>query len=117
MRPLLFKMLVFVVVAFALLGCGKSLSESERSYADACVKYMKGAESYRKICECSAGVVVPKLTQGELNAYVKSVDFIGKPMTKETTAPLGFTLEEFTSMGTKRQAAFPEMRKQCGGEI
>jgi hypothetical protein len=117
MKSVSCRTLVFVVLAFVLLACGKSLSESESAYAGACVKYMKGAESYRKICECSAPIIVPKLTKGELNAYVKSVDFIGKPMTEAITAPLGFTLAEFTSMGVKRQASFEEMRKQCGGEI
>lgn len=112
-----FRTFVFVIIAVALLACGKAASESERSYAEACMKWAKGAESSRELCNCSAKVVVPKLTPGELNAYVKSVDFIGKPMTKEVTAPLGFTLEEFTSMGVKRQAAFEEMRKTCGGSI
>ena len=117
MKSVSLRTFVLVVAAVVLLACGKAPSESERSYAEACVKYMKGSESYRKICECSATIVVPKLTPGELNAYVKSVDFIGKPMTEETTARLGFTLAEFTSMGVKRQASFEEMRKTCGGEI
>ncbi|HEV7376467.1 MAG TPA: hypothetical protein VGN95_17270 [Pyrinomonadaceae bacterium] len=116
-----FRTFVLVVAAVVLLlACGKKLSESERSYAEACVKInnnlsQKG-EASRKLCECTAAIVVPKLTQGELNAYVNSVDLMGKVMTPEAMAQRGFTLAEFTSLGQKRQASFPEMRKTCGGE-
>jgi hypothetical protein len=114
MKSVSFRTFVLVVAAVALLACGKTLSESERSYANACVKMLKG-ESYRKLCECGATVVVPKLTPGELKAYVASPDLLGKPMTPESVAPLGFTLEDFSSLGVKRQASFDEMRKTCGG--
>lgn len=112
-----FKTLTLFAVALAFLACGTKLSESERSYVDACLKYAKGGEAYRKLCECSAPIVVPKLTKAELNAYTNSVDLIGKPMTNESVASRGFTLADFTSMGTKRQAAFEEMTKTCGGAI
>jgi hypothetical protein len=120
MKSISFRTFVLVVAAFVLLGCGKKLSESERSYAEACVKInnnlnQKG-ESSRKLCECSATVVVPKLTQGELNAYVNSVDLMGKVMTPEAMAQRGFTLTDFTNLGVKRQASFEEMRKTCGAE-
>jgi hypothetical protein len=121
MKSVAFRTSVLVVAAAVLLlACGKKLNDSERSYAEACIKIndklnSKG-EGNRKLCECSAGVVVPKLTPGELNAYVNSVDLMGKPMTPEITAARGFTLAEFTNLGVKRQASFEEMRKTCGAE-
>ncbi|MDT4953714.1 MAG: hypothetical protein QOJ02_1852 [Acidobacteriota bacterium] len=120
MKSVLLRTFVLVVAAIVLFGCGKTLSDSERSYAEACIKInnkinSKG-EANRKLCECSATIVVPKLTPGELNAYVNSVDLMGKAMTPESVAPLGFTLTDFTNLGVKRQALFPEMRKTCGGE-
>jgi len=117
MRTVSFRAFVLIVAAVALLACGKSLSEPERSYAEACVKYMKGEEAYRRLCECSAPIVVSKLTPGELNAYVNSVDLLGKPMTDESVAPRGFTLADFSNLGVKRQASFEEMKKTCGGAI
>jgi hypothetical protein len=121
MKSLSSRTFVLLVAAVALLACGKSLSESERSYAEACIKHSSNlgskGEAYRKICECSATIVVPKLTPGELNAYVNSVDLLGKPMTPESVAPRGFTIADFSNLGVKRQASFAEMRKTCGGEI
>lgn len=112
--------IILIVSALGLIGCGKSLNEAEKSYAEACVKIydktgQKG-ESNRKLCECSAGIVVPKLTPGELKAYTNSVDLMGKPMTPAIFAERGFTMDDFTNLGVKRQAAFPEMKKTCGGE-
>jgi|GEM_PF-3432545 len=120
MKSVSLRTFVLVVAVVVLFGCGKKLSDSERSYAEACIKInnklnSKG-EGNRKLCECSATVVVPKLTPGELNAYVNSVDLMGKPMTPESVAPLGFTLTDFTNLGVKRQASFEEMRKTCGAE-
>ncbi|HJU55644.1 MAG TPA: hypothetical protein VJ715_13765 [Pyrinomonadaceae bacterium] len=115
-RRITFALALSVACWLLLAACGKKQSEAERRYADACVKYNKG-ESYRKICDCSAAIVAPKLTPGELNAYVNSVDLLGKPMTEESVAPLGFTLTDFTKLGQKRQDSFAEMRKTCGGEI
>jgi hypothetical protein len=122
MKSVSFRVFVLVVAAVFLLACGKGLSASEQSYADACVKMNSrnpgsNGEAYRKLCECTAGIVVPKLTPGELNAYTNSVDLIGKPMTPESVAPRGFTIPEFSSLGVKRQAAFEEMQKTCGGAI
>jgi hypothetical protein len=122
MKSVSFRVFVLVFIAVALLACGKALSASEKSYADACVKMNSrtpgsNGEAYRKLCECTARIVAPKLTPGELNAYINSVDLIGKPMTPESVAPLGFTIQEFSNLGVKRQAAFEEMRKTCGGEI
>lgn len=114
MRSASIKVVVLVFIAIGLLACGKALTEPERAYADACVKMLKG-EAYRKLCECGARIVVPKLTPGELKAYISSPDLIGKPMTQESAARLGFTLEEFSSLGVKRQASFEEMSKTCGG--
>ena len=112
---------LFIAVLLLLVACGKSLSESERKYADACIKMNavlgSNGESYRKICECSAPIVAPKLTPGELKAYINSQDLLGKPLTEQSVAPLGFTLTDFTNLGKKRQDSFPEMRKTCGGEV
>jgi hypothetical protein len=120
MKSVSSRIFVLVVAAVVLLACGKTLNESERSYAEACIKIndklnSKG-EANRKLCECTATIVVPKLTPGELNAYVNSVDLMGKVMTPEVIAARGFTLTDFTNLGVKRQALFPEMRKTCGGE-
>ena len=115
-RRISFSMAFLASCALLTLACGKTPSESERKYTEACVKFNKG-ESYRKICECSATIVAPKLTPGELNAYINSMDLLGKPMTEETVATRGFTLSDFTSLGQKRQASFEEMRQTCGGEI
>jgi hypothetical protein len=108
--------ILFMAGLLLLSACGKSQSEAERKYSDACVKISK-SESYRKICDCSATIVAPKLTPGELNAYIKSQDLLGKPITEQSVAPFGFTLTDFTTLGKKRQDSFPEMRKTCGGEI
>ena len=120
MKSISFRAFVLVVAAFTLLACGKTPSEQERSYAQACIKVndklITKPEDSRKLCECAATIVVPKLTQGELNAYVASPDLMGKPMTQESVAPLGFTLQDFTSLGVKRKELFAEMRKTCGQE-
>ncbi|HUQ31540.1 MAG TPA: hypothetical protein VM095_05435 [Pyrinomonadaceae bacterium] len=125
MKSVAFRALVLVVAAVSLLACGKKLSESERSYAETCIKIndkinSKG-EANRKLCECSATIMVPKLTPGELKAYQAAPDWpIGKAMNQQELAKFtgehGFTMEENSSLGVKRQAAFEEMRKTCGAE-
>jgi hypothetical protein len=116
MRRIFFALTISVSCLLLLTACGQKQSEAERRYSDACVKYSK-SETSRKLCDCSATIVVPKLTPGELNAYVNSVDLIGKPMTEQSIAPLGFTLADFTNLGQTRQDSFAEMRKTCKGEI
>ena len=101
-----------VVVAVALPACGRTPSEAERSYTEACIKLLKGDEVYRRLCECEAAVMVSKLTPGELKAYVSTPDLLGKPMTPESVAPLGFTIAEFQSLGAKQEAAAREIL-QC----
>ena len=125
MKSVAFRMFVLVFAAIVLLACGKTLSESERAYADTCVKInnkinSKG-EANKKLCECSATIMVPKLTPGELKAYHAAPDWpLGKAMNQaevsKFTADHGFTMEENSSLGVKRQAAFEEMRKTCGAE-
>jgi hypothetical protein len=125
MKSVSFKGLVLFVAVIALLACGKKLSEQERSYAETCIKIndkinSKG-EANRKLCECSATIMVPKLTPGELKAYQAAPDWpTGKAMNPEAVAKFtsehGFTMEENSSLGVKRQAAFEEMRKTCGAE-
>ncbi len=47
---------------------------------------------------------------------VSIIALMGKPMTPAILAERGFTIEDFSNLGVKRQAAFPEMKKTCGGE-
>jgi hypothetical protein len=124
MKSVSFRASVLVVIAIVLPACGKKLSESEQAYADTCVKINnqinpKG-EANRKLCECSAGIMVPKLTPGELKAYLASPDWPKGALNPEAvskfTSEHGFTMEENSSLGIKRQAAFGEMRKTCGAE-
>lgn len=118
MKSVLFRTFVLVVAAFILLACGKSASESERSYAEACVKIMKG-EAYRKRCECEAGIVASKLTPGELKAYLASPDWPKGALNTEAvskfTTEHGFTMEENTSLGVKLQSSSAEISKTCAG--
>jgi hypothetical protein len=125
MKSVSVRALVLVLIAVALLACGKKLSEPERSYVETCIKIndkinSKG-EVNRKLCECSATIMVPKLTPGELKAYLAAPDWpTGKAMNPKAVAKFtsehGFTMEENSSLGVKRQAAFEEMRKTCGAE-
>jgi hypothetical protein len=125
MRSVTFRVVISIFAAVILAACGKTLSESERAYADTCVKInnkinSKG-EANKKLCECSATIMVPKLTPGELKAYHAAPDWpLGKAMnTAEVsrfTGDRGFTMAENTSLNEKRQAAFEEMRKTCGAE-
>ena len=117
MKSISFRMLVLVVVAVVMLGCGKSLSEVERSYADACVKMMK-TEAHRKICECEAGIVASKLTPGELKVYLSWADMPqGKPMTSadlsKFAADHGFTVDDMSSRDVKMKSLHPEVNKTC----
>jgi hypothetical protein len=124
MKSISFRTFVLVIAAVVLLACGKKPSESEQAYADTCVKInnqlnSKG-EANRKLCECSASIMVPKLTPGELKAYLASPDWPKGALNTEAvskfTTEHGFTMEENSSLGVKRQAAFAEMRKTCGAE-
>jgi hypothetical protein len=101
---------ILVVAAVVIVSaCGRTPSEAERAYAEACIKLLKGSEVYRRLCECEAGVMVSKLTPGELKAYIASPDLLGKPMTPESAARLGFTIDEFRSLGEKQYAAAKEV--------
>jgi hypothetical protein len=118
MKSVSFKICFSVIVAVIFLpGCGKSLSESERAYADTCVKKIMG-EAYRKRCECEARIVVPKLTPGELKSYV--AEWPKGPMNSDAlskfAAEHGFTLDEMSSVGPKMQSLFPEISKTCAGK-
>jgi hypothetical protein len=123
MKSVSFRILVLVVVTVALLACGKKLSESERAYADTCVKVMKGAmkgeeSSWLKPCECEAALVVPKLTPGELKVYLASMDWpFGKAMNQEDlskfAADHGFTMDDYSSRNEKMRSLLPEIEKTC----
>ena len=115
MKSISFRTLVLVIAAVVLLTCGGK-SESERSYAEACVKMMKG-EAYRKLCECEAGIVASKLTPGELKVYLSSLDMPTTPMTSadlsKFAADHGFTLDEMKSRDEKMKTLLPEVNKTC----
>src|SRR5215216_773076 len=106
-----------ILVAVGLLcACSKSMSEAERTYAEACVKIRGGNAVYRERCDCEALVVASKLTPGELKAYLATREIVGKPLTRESAAERGFTFEEFSSLGTKLQAAQGDITKNCAGK-
>ena len=114
MRSVSFRAFALIVAAVVLPACGKS--ESERSYADACVKMMKG-EAYRKLCECEAGIVASKLSPGELKVYLAWPEM---PKTAMTSADLskfaadhGFTVDEMKSRDEKMKTLLPEVNKTC----
>lgn len=116
MKSVTFRAFILVVVGTLLAACGKSQSESERSYSEACVKMRGGNVIYKERCDCEAQTVAAKLTPGELKAYVATLDIQGKPLTKESAAALGFTFEEFSSLGKKLQEAQGEISKACAGK-
>lgn len=105
-----------VLVVGFLVACGKSQNESERSFAEACVKMRGGNSVYKKRCECEASIVVPKLTPGELKAYIATQDIQGKSLTGESAATHGFTFEDFSNLGTKLYEANGEIGKACAGK-
>ena len=109
MKSVSFRAFVLIVAVAVLAACGKTPSEAERSYAETCIKLLKGNEVYRRLCECEAGVMVSKLTPGELKAYLATPDLLGKQMTPESVASLGFTIAEFQSLGAKQEAAAKEI--------
>ena len=92
------------------------MGEAEQTYADACLKMRGGAAVYKDRCDCEAKVVAPKLTPGELKAYVATPEIVGKPLTRDSAAARGFTMDEFSSLGTKLQAAQGEISKNCAGK-
>ncbi|MDT4968004.1 MAG: hypothetical protein QOJ64_2741 [Acidobacteriota bacterium] len=115
MKSVAFGTLVLVFAVVVLLACGGK-SESERSYADACVKMMKG-EAYKKLCECEAGIVASKLTPGELKVYLAWPDM---PKTAMSSADLskfaadhGFTLDDMKGREEKMKTLLPEVKKTC----
>lgn len=116
MKSVSLRVFVLVVAVVFLFACGKTLGESERSYAEACVKMMKG-EAYRKLCECEAGIVAPKLTPGELKVYLSWPDM---PKTAMSSADLskfaadhGFTVDDMTSRDEKMRTLLQEVTKTC----
>lgn len=123
MKSVAFRMFVLVFAAIVLLACGKAPSESERAYTDTCVKVSVAAfkideARLRKPCECQAAIVVPKLTPGELKAYLASMDrSLGNGMkpveVSKLAADHGFTVEEYSSWHEKWRVLNPEVTKTC----
>jgi hypothetical protein len=117
MKLVSFRAFVLVIAAVVLTACGKSPSEAERSYAEVCVKIMKG-EAYRKLCECEAGIVASKLSPGELKVYLASMDWPqGKAMNQaevsKFAADHGFTVDDMKSREEKMKTLLPEVNKTC----
>ncbi len=118
MKSIAFRTFVLVLASIALLACGGK-SESERAYADTCVKIWKSSsDAQRKRCECEASIVVPKLTPGELKVYLVSMDWPqGKAMNQaevsKFAADHGFTVEEYSSWHEKWKVLNPEVTKTC----
>ncbi len=118
MKSVAFRTFVLVLASVTLLGRGGK-SESERAYADTCVKIWKSSsDAQRKRCECEASIVVPKLTPGELKVYLASMDWpSGKAMNQaevsKFAADHGFTMEEYSSYGGKSKMVIPEVEKTC----
>ncbi len=123
MKSVAFRMFVLVFATIVLLACGKAPSESERAYTDTCVKVSVAAfkideARLRKPCECTAAIVVPKLTPGELKAYQVSMDrsmmVKGEPVAvSKLAADNGFTVEEYSSWHEKWKVLNPEVTKTC----
>jgi hypothetical protein len=100
-----------------LAGCGgPALTENERKYADACTSTLEkfGQKGKGSVCECAARIMVPKLTQAEVNAFNSPPELSGKILTAENTAPHGFTPADFGSMMQKTSAMKAEAEKSCG---
>lgn len=116
MKSVALRTSVLAVAAIVLLACGGK-TEAERSYADTCVKIMKG-EAYRKLCECEAGIAASKLSPGELKVYLASMDWPqGKPMNQaevsKFAADHGFTADDMKSRDEKMKTLLPEVNKTC----
>ena len=120
MRSVIFGTLLLLVAVGALAACGngqsKGQSDAERSYAEACVKIWGGGGMSRARCDCEAAIIVPKLTTGELKAYVASPDLKGKALTSEDYSKLGFTSEEMMGAARKWGEAQGQISKTCAGK-
>jgi len=105
------------VATISLGGCGASLSASETRYAEVCTatnRVMGGGEK-RGLCECSARIMVPRLSPAEFNALVNmGPDLQGRILTVENTAPHGFTPTDFGNLMRKTREAMPEITRTCG---
>jgi hypothetical protein len=102
-----------------LAGCGggPALSENERKYAGMCTSTLEklGAKGKESLCECTARIIVPKLTEGEINSFANmKPELMGKPLTDDLTRPHGFTVADNMSYFRKFGEAKPEIDKTCG---
>ena len=117
MKSVSFRAFVLIMAVIVMTACGKKPSEAERSYAEVCIKIMKG-EVYRRLCECEAGIVASKLTPGELKVYLASMDWPqGKAMNQaevsKFAADHGFTMDDMKGRDEKMQTLLPEVNKTC----
>jgi hypothetical protein len=107
------------IVAIVLAGCGggPALTENERKYASWCTSNLEklGQSGKQTLCECTARIVMPKLTQGEINSFANMVpELMGKALTDEMTRPHGFTVADNMSFFQKFGQAKPEVDRTCG---
>jgi hypothetical protein len=119
MNPYLRAAGAMIPVLIALAGCGgTSLTENERKYADTCLAtnaaFGQGGEAKRGLCECSARLMVPRLSPGELNALVNSSALNGQILTAQNTARHGFTIADYGNLMRKTAQAQPEIARTCG---
>lgn len=107
------------IATISLGGCGgAALSADEIRYADVCLAThiaFGGGASKRGLCECSARIMVPRLSPGEFNSMVNmGPEMSGRVLTAENTAPHGFTPADFGGLMRKTQEAMPEITRTCG---
>jgi predicted small lipoprotein YifL len=110
---------LIILASTTLAGCGKggaALSESERTYADACTATLArfGQTGKQSQCECAARIVAPRLSPAELKAFNAPPELSGKVLTAENTAPHGFTPADYGTMMQKTSAAQAEVAQTCG---
>ena len=119
MKLIVAKSVLIGITASALSSCGggAALSENERRYANTCTATLAtmGQRGKESLCECTARIVVPKLTEGEINSFANmGPELLGKALTDELTRPHGFTVADNSSYFTKFAAAKPEIDRTCG---
>jgi hypothetical protein len=106
------------IAAISLCGCGAALSANERRYAEVCLAAQiafGGGASKQGLCECSARIMVPRLSQGEFNSLVNMTpDMSGRVLTDQNTAAHGFTIADYGNLMRKTREAMPEITRTCG---
>jgi len=107
------------IATILLCGCGgAALTDNERRYAEVCLathRAFGGGDSKQGLCECSARIMVPRLSPAEFNSLVNmGPEMSGRVLTPQNTAPLGFTPADYGNLMRKTQEALPEITRTCG---